>query len=625
MCGVFIVVERREPINVPHFRAAMDRLSHRGPDARHDQFLRLPTADDNPPAQVGIGHTRLSILDLSAASDQPFHRHGRWLSYNGEIYNFRDLKHDLQRRGECFTTGGDTEVQAALLARDGVAGLNAANGMWAFGWLDPAAGQLLAVRDRFGKKPLYYFRNATTLCLASEIAPIQIYLRRRPTITVTDLDQYLATSWLFPGSTDTSPLAAISQVLPGQAVTFDLCRWTASATPYVDAQWLAPAPPPAEETLAPLLRDAVLSRLVADRPVGLLLSGGIDSSLILAVLAAEGLQDQVHCFTGDAGKSEDAEYARACIKAFGIKAEVVRLDYGAGSFDRFLDVCRHQEKPFPLIGNVLGMPEMYAAIAARDVPVVLDGTGGDEIFGGYWERYYRFAICEAVANTDEAWLTASAAANADQPRLAAIYTATRAALREGHWPPVGTAGASQPADVRAALERYCASDVANVVPRDPLVGFQGPLGAALRLDATAGRMQEWLWQNDRNAMRSSIENRSPFLDYRLAPFIGSGAARQFTGAWNKHQLRQVFDAFHPAPTQWRRDKQGFRWAFGRFLTANKGRVVELIAASSMLRQRADMPTFLNDLSRDPELLYNDLTHRFLCIAALEATTGLTLA
>jgi asparagine synthase (glutamine-hydrolysing) len=451
------------------------------------------------------------------------------------------------------------------------------------------------------------------------------YLGRRPTLRVADLDQYLATSWLFPGSTSASPVATISQVRPGQAVTFDLRQWTETAAAYVDPEWLAPAAPPQDEALAPLLRDAVLSRLVADRPVGLLLSGGIDSSLIFSVLVAEGLQDQVHCFTGDAGKSEDADYARACIQAFGIKAEVVPLDYdGAGSFDRFLDVCRHQEKPFPLIGNVLGMPELYQAIAARGVPVVLDGTGGDEIFGGYWERYYRFAICEAVANGDDAWLAASEAANADQPKLAAIFAATRKALQDGVWPPAGTAGARQPADVAAAITRYCSPEVGNIQPGDPLVAFKGPLPEALRLDATAGRMQEWLWQNDRNAMRSSIENRSPFLDYRLAPFMGSGAARQFAGAWNKHQLRQAFGAFRPAPTQWRRDKQGFRWAFGRFLTANKSRVVEVIAASSMLRQRIDMARFLDDLGRDPELLYNDLTHRLLCLAALEATTGMTL-
>jgi asparagine synthase (glutamine-hydrolysing) len=157
------------------------------------------------------------------------------------------------------------------------------------------------------------------------------------------------------------------------------------------------------------------------------------------------------------------------------------------------------------------------------------------------------------------------------------------------------------------------------------VRFKGTLGQALRLDATAGRIQEWLWQNDRNAMRSSIENRSPFLDYRLAPYIGSGAARQFAGPWNKHQLRQSFQAFRPAPTQWRRDKQGFRWAFGRFLTANATAVAELIAASTMLRQRADIPLFLDDLRHDPALLYNDLVHRFLCIAALEAVNGLETA
>jgi asparagine synthase (glutamine-hydrolysing) len=138
-------------------------------------------------------------------------------------------------------------------------------------------------------------------------------------------------------------------------------------------------------------------------------------------------------------------------------------------------------------------------------------------------------------------------------------------------------------------------------------------------------LPEWLWQNDRNAMRSGIENRSPLLDQRLLPYLRTGYAKKFAGAWNKHELRQAFDAFRPAPTQWRRDKQGFRWAFGKFLTANRAACIEVIAASAMLRERVDLARFLDDLARDPELLYNDLTHRFLCLAALEATTGLQTA
>ena len=191
MCGVLMVAERGQPVIQTRFQVALAKLRHRGPDASGHRFLTIKpsgthagTPADTVAVHVGIGHTRLSIIDLSTASAQPFERQGRWLSYNGEIYNYRQLRQDLQRRGETFHSGGDTEVLAAMLARDGVAGLNAANGMWAFGWLDPSAMTLTAVRDRFGKKPLYYYRDASTLCLASEIAPILAYLGRRPTIPV---------------------------------------------------------------------------------------------------------------------------------------------------------------------------------------------------------------------------------------------------------------------------------------------------------------------------------------------------------------------------------------------------------------------------------------------------------
>jgi asparagine synthase (glutamine-hydrolysing) len=622
MCGILVVIERHRPIDRTRFRAALDRIAHRGPDGMGEVFVTA-AGDEAGGCHVAFGHRRLSILDLSDRSSQPFHREGALLTYNGEIYNYRELRERMSDSTQ-FSTDGDTEVLFETLRRHGLARLSLALGMWAFCYLDEARGKLIAARDRLGKKPLFYRATETTICIASEIGPIMSYMGTRPEIPVATVDTYLGYGWTLPGSGADTPIHDIKQVVPSGHLTIDLARWHATTGLWFDpTQWASTTTPPPHD-LAAQVRAAVVDRLVSDRKVGLLLSGGIDSSLILSVLCAEGLQEQVHCFIGDAGKSADAEYAIRTIEALGVAAEVVPLDYTFGTMSRFLNICRHQEKPFPMIGNALGLPELYERIAATDVPVVLDGTGADEIFGGYWERYYRFAIAEAWAANDHAWINTSIAANADLTRIDHLGKSTIAALKAGSWPPDSTVGAAPTPAILPLLETFCRPEVAMSAPADDLAHFRGTLTEALHRDVTSGLLPEWLWQNDRNAMRSGVENRSPFLDTRLTAALTTGYHRKFNGPWNKYELRQLFDRFKPAPTQWRREKQGFRWVFARFLRQNRADVLEVIRASKLVRDRVHVDRLIEAIGHDEELLFSDLTQRCLCLAGLEAATGLSV-
>lgn len=624
MCGLFFAAERHGPVDLARARCALAALRHRGPDGTGEHLFTLMSSDTD--ASIGpsgfIGHSRLSILDTSARSAQPFRRGTRTLAYNGELYNFRALRQSLSGRGHRFQSDGDTEVLMALLAEAGVDGLHQANGMWAFCLLEEARGQLVAARDRYGKKPLFYFADAQRICLASEIAPLMVYLDRAPRLQPAALDSYLREGWLFPQPDGRTHIENIHELPAGGALQMDLHRWTLETRRYYRLADVAREAPPQADMLAPDLEDAVLSRLVADRRVGLLLSGGVDSSLVLAILAAHRRTDQVTCFTGDAGKSEDADYARRCIRQLGITAIDVPLDYGSSGMAAFLDVCRHQEKPFPFIGNVLAMPQLYARIAEHDVPVVLDGTGGDEIFAGYWDRYYRFAVRQALADNEHDWLQASLAAQQDNPRARAI---AEQALRGS---PLAHGAAHTRGGLVAALEdpqdldSFVHPAVLQAQPVDPLPGLQGGLADALVLDAGAGRLQEWLWQNDRNAMAHGIENRSPLLDFRLARWLRSDFRQKFVGPWNKHELRSAFDHFTPLPTQWRRDKQGFRWVYHRFLQNNRVQVLELVAASRLLRDRVEVPRLLDAARRDDRYLECGLLQRMFCVAGLEETMGL---
>jgi asparagine synthase (glutamine-hydrolysing) len=619
MCGLFLILERGRPVDVTRARACTRALRHRGPDGMGECSFEWSATgrDDKPPVSGYAGHMRLSILDPSRRSDQPMRRGQHTLVYNGEMYNFRQVREALRAAGANFSSDGDTEVLLELLARQGLSGLNQAHGMWGFGLLDHGAGTLLAARDRYGKKPLFFHLDDERLCLASEIAPILRYLERPPRLTDAAMDTYLCDGWLFPRADGSTHVQGIQEVPAGAAIRFDLARWHLAREPWFDLDEHVARTPAHADDLPELLREAVLSRLVADRKVGLLLSGGVDSSLILSILCASGRGEQVHCFTGDAGKSDDAQYARRCIEQLGIRAIEVPLDYGPAGMDGFLSTCRHQEKPFPFIGNVLAMPQLYARIAEHDVPVVLDGTGGDEVFAGYWDRYYRFALSEAQSTGDTAWLEESLRENAGNAK------AMRQALLAHGVDPVprglGLRGADEDPP---GLSRHVDPAVFDAAANDSLASFQGTLSQALLHDAMRGRLPEWLWQNDRNAMASGVENRSPLLDHRLAPYMRTRMQAKMSGPWNKLELRRAFDRFIALPTQWRRDKQGFRWVYFRFLRANRPAVLELISASRLLPTRMNARAVVDAARHDDAVLDSVLLQRMLCVAGLEAAMGL---
>jgi asparagine synthase (glutamine-hydrolysing) len=602
MCG-FAVTIWRGPAHRTRLATAIETLNHRGPDAQGFAYITLPGTGDSVSVEAGLAHARLSILDLDARSNQPF-RHGRHaIVYNGEIYNYSELA-----SGMSLATSGDTEVLLRLLIRDGLAALEGANGMWAFCWLDEANQRLTAGRDRYGKKPLFYAIEADAIHLASEPQAVAALLGRPLAMNASAIDRFMADGWLFPDPSGATHLEAIHEVPPGHALTFDIRNWTIDvhkAFPLrfdegSHGQFLS------DEALAEVAADAIRSRLISDRKVGLFLSGGVDSTLILSVLSALDLTENVICITGDAGRTDDARYARACIEQLGITALNVPLPYDSLGFEQFLAMCQSQAKPFPLIGNVLGMHALYKAVAEHDIRVVLDGTGADEIFGGYWHRYFAAALRDAQAADDQDWI------DAVKPIMPNSYRHLHAAngwMSTREFPGL---------DDLAMLRSDARRTMAATAPQDPLHDHMGTLSETLLCDASAGRMQEWLWQNDRNAMASSVENRSPFLDHRLAAWAMTPYHRKFGGLWNKKELRSLFGRFVPLPTAERRDKQGFRWAFDHFFRGNLESLLALIAGSAAAREYVDTGVFADAVRSGRIGLDSRLLHRLSVIGGLEA-------
>jgi asparagine synthase (glutamine-hydrolysing) len=604
MCGFAVSIRRHGRVDRNRLQEALRLLGHRGPDASGLEIAQIKGANGEAIAEAGIAHARLSILDLDPRSNQPFRIGESLLAYNGEIYNYRALA-----TGMDLATTGDTEVFLRLLMRGDGNALRDANGMWAFCWLDQANRRLVAGRDRYGKKPLFYAMEDDAIYFASEPAALAALMGRPVAMRPATLDSFMADGWLFPDPSGETHLEGIREVSPGCSLSLDLETWAleehyAFSFPVNNGQ---PKDSLTADALAPLLADAVEARLVSDRKVGLFLSGGVDSSLILSVLAARGLTQDVVCITGDAGKSDDARYAKMCVEQLGIEALNVPLPYGSLGLEQFLAVCKAQAKPFPLIGNVLGMHALYKAVAEHDIRVVLDGSGADEIFGGYWHRYFAYALRDAEMAGDRAWIEA---VRPSMPRSFRHQDGGNGWILEREILP----------DLDLAeLNRDMRATLLATPSHDPMLGFEGTLGEALIRDATAGRMQEWLWQNDRNAMASSIENRSPFLDCRLMAWATTPYHAKFNGVWNKHELRNLFLHFVHLPTAERTDKQGFRWSYSQFFKQNLETVLAMIAGSAMACRYIEPGRFADGVRSGRVPHDSKLLHRLTVVAGLEAT------
>lgn len=614
MCGFLQVLQRNRPVNRERFASALKTLQHRGPDDSGSLFseFSVQAGAEAVPCYAAFGHQRLSILDLSDRSHQPFACDGQVFLYNGELYNYRELGAELAQRGVALTTSGDTEVFMQLLRLDGAGVMQRCNGMWAFSLFDSQAHTLLIGRDRFGKKPLFYYLDADTLVLSSSIRAIRHYLGLSLEFTRSALVEYFLFGAMRPGTTEQTHFRNICQALPGHSYRFDCRDWRLQGEQWFDAYH---RPQGALPGLAETLQDAVAARLVSDRPVALLLSGGVDSSLLLSILYATRMHERLTIFMGDTGRSDDYDYARRCVQQLGVPAETVVLDYETRAFESFLQVCLHHEKAFPFSGNALAMPHMYSAIAAQGIPVVLDGSGGDELFGGYRGLQFQAAARDAWRALDWQWLRDGMHCQ-DRDRdarrmiIAALAPAwyRRFRLQSGD----RAAGWLHPA-LKMPLR-----DVLGTPNPDPMYDPTLDFNSLLCRDiAPGGQLGEWVWHNDRNAMMASVENRSPLLDYRLQAFAFTGYAAKYHQCWNKHELRQAFSAFQSLPTQWRSQKQGFRWDGRQFLDNNRTRILELIESSTCMDEFLDTRKLAGMVRRMPKLLYTSLSKQALCLAGIE--------
>ncbi|HXE81183.1 MAG TPA: asparagine synthase (glutamine-hydrolyzing) [Vicinamibacterales bacterium] len=550
-------------------------IRHRGPD---DEGIRVDGG-------VGLGMRRLSIIDL-ATGHQPIRNEDAsvWVVFNGEIYNFRELRRDLERRGHRFATASDTEVIVHGYDEWGEGVFARLQGMFGIALWDRRHAVLLLARDRLGIKPLYYADLGGRLLFGSELKSLLATGEIERRLDAAALEHYLAFLYTPP---DRSIIRGVRKLPPGR-----LLRWRGGAV-RVHAYWRPPlderpmAADEAEAALLQHLRNAVRSHLVSDVPLGAFLSGGIDSSLVVGLMA-EASDRPVKTFSigFDEPAYDELDAARLVARHFGTDHHefIVRPD-ALAIVDR---IVAHFDEPF---GDASAIPTWYVSeLARRHATVVLSGDGGDELFGGY-DRYLPHPL---VARFDRLPVPGAHRLAGALGRRLPRGAMGRRFLQHVAKPPIDryieSVSFFGPED-RAALLTPSARSDEQPLPEQRLASLFArtthlPFGSRMmHADLATYLPEDVLTKVDRMSMAHSIESRVPLLDHRLVEFaLTLPLSMKIHDGERKRVLKAVGRRLLPEAIL-TRPKQGFAvplavWCRGRLRDAFAD-----VLRSTRLRQR----------------------------------------
>lgn len=621
MCGILGFSGSFDPAAL---NAGLRAIAHRGPDDSGVFFDAL--------AGVGLGHARLSIIDLSPLGHQPMLNASgaAVIVFNGEIYNFRELRSELESGGYNFRGHSDTEVLLALYLARGDAMLPLLNGIFAFAIYDRTEQTLFLACDAMGVKPLYFTEGRDGFVFASELKALVACGGVAGSLDASALFRYLGFLWCPGGAT---PLAGVLRLGPGEALRVKAGR-TIRRWQWAPSAWVVvPSALDAGEAIRRVqtgLRAAVHRQLVADVPVGAFLSGGLDSSAVVAM--AREVSPDIECFTidtgtvRDTGVTDDLPYARQVAKHLGVRLHVIQVDSSRMAADLERMVVQLDEPladPAPL--NVL-----YISQLARQqgVKVLLSGAGGDDLFTGYrrhralmLERYWewlpraaRQGLCNLTAYFGQggslgrrlAKAFAHAGLPADQ-RLAGYFLWADPARVLGLFAPGHRAALASEA-MTAPLVDYLAA----------LPPGLEPLQRMLALEQRFFLADHNLLYTDKMSMVAGVEVRVPFLDndlVRLANALPTGLKQG--GAEGKWVLKKAMEPYLPHKVIYR-PKTGFGAPLRHWLRHElREWVGDMLSAETLRRRGLFDPKTVAALVADDQAGRVDAAYTILGLVCIE--------
>lgn len=520
MCGIAGVLYRDgRPASGPTLARMASQIAHRGPDGSGERAFE----------GAGLAHRRLAILDLTPAAAQPMGSDdGRaWISFNGEIYNFAELRRQLEQCGHRFRSSGDTEVVLKGYLEWGVGVIRRLDGMFALALWDVEKRELLLARDRTGKKPLYIYQDEEKLVFGSEIKAIL----EHPDLDTTRFDPAIAQFLTFGYSaTPDSFYTRIKKLPPASSRVISARHWQSTAETY----WSLPTTTrkvtnlgALKEELRELFFAAVRKRLISDVPLGAFLSGGIDSTLVVAAMAHQSAKPvKTFCIGfADHPQFDESKYARLVASRYG--TDHVEMHPTPEDFSLVERLSWHYDEPF---GDSSAIPTYLVSKHSRKhVAVALTGDGGDEVFAGYF-RAYSSSTSERIPRSMRvlAGRVARRLPASTRPYGSALERARRLALQLGRELPDRVRGWLNfftVDELRALLVPEMAERVTEASLGLPFAAKLGRgddvINNVLALDLHTYLLDDINVKVDRASMAVSLETRAPFLDTKLIEFAFS--------------------------------------------------------------------------------------------------------
>lgn len=544
MCGIAGYCGTR-PIEPERLERTLAAMRHRGPDHAGHRSFRRPDGKT-----VHLLSTRLDIIDLAERSNQPFRFGDTWLSYNGELYNYLEVRAELQARGVVFTTASDTEVLAAALAGDGAAALDRCEGMWAFAAYDERTGDLLLARDRFGEKPLHLYRDDSGIYWGSETSLIAELLGRRLEPNLDHVRRFLVNGYKALHKQPQSFFAGVEELPPATTLRVgagggeQLARyWSPSSGETAGLAY--------DEAVAAVrerLLRAVEIRLRADVPLAFCMSGGIDS-LSLISIAKNVFDYDVHGFTivNEDARYEEQDMVEHAVEALGVRHTAIPLRRDA-FLPQLRGLVRHRGAPLYTI-TYFAHWLLMAAIAEHGYRISVSGTAADELFTGYYDHH--LAYLHEIRGDAEL----------HEPALAAWREHVQPLVRNPYLrdPDLFADDPSRRDYVYLNAEEFAG----YLHDR-----FDEPFAETRYVDGLLrNRMLNELFheavpvilhEDDLNAMYYSIENRSPFLDRPLFELSTAIPTRHLVrNGYAKAVLRDAMRGIVPDRILDNRRKVGF--------------------------------------------------------------------
>ncbi|HEX9264762.1 MAG TPA: asparagine synthase (glutamine-hydrolyzing) [Candidatus Binatia bacterium] len=523
MCGIYGYLSTKENVDPDILRGMGDTLRHRGPDGEGEEIQQAVEWG------LGLGHTRLSIIDLSPAGKQPMcNEDGTiWITYNGEIYNFRELRTELEKNGHHFKSNSDTEVIIHLYEERGVRCLERLNGMFAFAIWDRSEKTLFLARDRIGKKPLHYALYDGGIIFGSEIKALLKHPKVVREIDLGSLNKYLSYEYVpAPGTI----FKSIRKVRPGYFLLYkngELRTERYWDIPLSDHPIGYKTEDEYVEELREILERSVRSRLVADVPVGVFLSGGLDSSLVAAM--AKRSNKDIECFSigFDEKSFDERKYAAKVAQSLNLKQNL-RIFSTSEMLENLKELPRLLDEP---LADASILPTyLLSKMTSEKLKVALSGDGGDELFAGYptYQAHklvtYFDSLPDSLKDAAKSLALSLPVSDTDISFDFKIKQFLRGAgvsseIRFFRW--MGGFIDSEKKellsdDLKAALRRHNSyEDIFSYLSES---GLTKDLERILYLSMKLYLQDDILVKVDRAAMANGLEVRCPLLDYEFVEF-----------------------------------------------------------------------------------------------------------